>query len=390
MTQQNDPNSQPPPPGSGRPPIEPGAAQHAYQPPPPPPPPAGYYPPPQGYAPPPPPPPVSKITALANRLAVGLISSILLLSITANIYFAIIFSAAMRGASETVVDEGDDDKRIVIIPVEGLIDESTAVFVHGALKTLREDKKKEGQPAAIVLRVDSGGGTVSASDRIWHDIEAYRKATEKDGKKIPFIASYGSLAASGGVYVSVNSDYIIAEPTCVTGSIGVIAPAFSVDKMLEKIGVTPETITATPSTRKDVANSITRPWNADDRATVRRLLDNACELFIQKVIAGRKGHLSEAEVRVLANGEIFTAAEAKENKLIDEIGYLDAAVEKAKSAAGFTAKDKVLVTRLAPYHPGGILGLFTASEPPQAITSTNLRRWATELGMPRLEFVMQP
>ena len=297
----------------------------------------------------------------------------------------------MHGPSEATVDEGDADKRVLIIPIEGMIDESTAVFVHNALKSIRESKSL---PSAIVLRVDSGGGTVSASDRIWHDLQEFRKATtvEKDGKKtqIPIVASYGSLAASGGVYVSVASDYIIAEPTCVTGSIGVIAPAFSVDKLLEKIGVTPETITATPSTRKDVANSITRPWNEDDRATVRRLLDNACELFIDKVVEGRKGRLTADEVKKLATGEIFTAKEAKENKLIDDIGYLDAAIVKAKELANFTAKDNVAVTNISPGRSGGLLGLFTASEPPQAITTQQIRRMATELGMPRLEFVMQP
>lgn len=392
MTQPTDPTPPVPPPGSGREPISPAAAQSAYSPPPPPP---GYGYPPPGYAPsygPPPPAPASKIQALAGRLAVGLISSVLLISITANIYFFILFTAAMHGPAEAIVDKGDEHKRVLILPIEGMIDDSTAQFVHSALKSIREG---ESLPSAIILRVDSGGGTVSASDRIWHDLQEFRKATavEKDGKKtpIPIIASYGSLAASGGVYVSVASDYIIAEPTCVTGSIGVVAPAFSVDKLLEKIGVTPETITATPSTRKDIANNITRPWTEDDRATVRRLLDSACELFIQKVIDGRKGKLTAEEVKSLATGEIFTAKQAKENKLIDDIGYIDSAIVKARELANFTDKDNVRVTKISPYRPSGLLGLLMSnSEPPQAITTQSLRRMATELAMPRLEFVIQP
>src|SRR5690606_2688533 len=113
---------------------------------------------------------------------------------------------------------------------------------------------RENKPKALILRIDSGGGTVGASDRIWNELARFRQETE-----IPIVASFGSIAASGGYYIAAGADHIIAEPTCITGSIGVMANVMTFDRLLDKVGVTPEVLVAQGSPEKDVANNVFRP-----------------------------------------------------------------------------------------------------------------------------------
>lgn len=327
------------------------------------------------YAAPPPP----KRSGWWARLFTGLLGSVLLISILLNIYFIVLVAFAMRGPTEHSYIRGNLSKRIVILPIEGMIGDDTAEFVRDAMQSLRDQP-----PEAIVLRVDSGGGGVSASDLIWHELGQFRR----DHANIPIVASYGGLAASGGYYVSVGTDFIFAEPTTVTGSIGVIAPAFTVDRLLDKIGVTPEVITATPSVKKDVANNILRPWNDEDRQTIRKVLDHACERFIDVVHQGRAKHLTLEEVRAVATGQIFSADEAKDQKLIDEVGYLADAIEKAKALTGMQPGDRPSVTRLQPASGLNLLGALSGPRVPasRSVDPAMVRDWVGELGTPRVEY----
>lgn len=363
MSQSQGPGSVPP--SSSRPPSERSV--------PPPPPPPGYAP--MMMAPP--------RASLGTRLLTSLIVSVLMASIVANIYFVLIVAAQFRGLPRSTYAEGDATHNIVIVPVSGVIEDETAAFIRKALAEL-----EKAPPKAIILRVDSGGGGVAASDRIWHEIEEFKK---RHGDKTKLVASYGSMAASGGYYISANADFIIAEPTCITGSIGVIAPAFTVDKLLEKIGVTPETITATASTEKDVANNVMRPWTDKDRNALRVVLDHMCDRFVEVVSKGRTGKLTEEEVRKLANGQFMTAANAKDAKLIDDIGYLDDAIDKAKSLAGMATTTKPEVTVIHPSRSSPLSLLLGYDNPPtQSLNGDTIRRWAAELTVPRVEFRVAP
>jgi len=348
-----------------RPPIDPSFSAAA------PPPPPGY--PPAYFA----PPPGRPVGGVITKVATSLIATVFISSIVLNIYFAIIFSrqVSLAPVVEQTHRAGETTERIVILPVTGVINDDTSTFVREAMQSLEDDP-----PAALVLRVNSGGGTVGASDRIWHYLDAFR-ASHPD---IKIVASYGSYAASGGYYVSALADHIYAEPTCITGSIGVMGQLFTFEGLLEKIGVEPITMIATDSPDKDRANDITRAWTQQDRQVVQTLLDSAYDRFLEVVVAGRSSVLSEEEVKALATGRVFTAKQALEAKLIDSIGYLDEAIGEAAKLAGLPP-DKVRVTVLGskPSLMQAIMGVKTNMP---SLSTEQMRSALLDLGVPRISY----
>jgi protease-4 len=188
--------------------------------------------------------------------------------------------AVMVAGSEDIVIEHDyqdgRSAKIAVIPIEGIIDGDMSAFARDAV-----DHALDKNFDAVILRVDSPGGGVASSDRIWYEVERLKKAG------VPVVASYGGVAASGGYYVSCGADYIVAEPTCITGSIGVIAQVLTLEGLMNKIGIEPVTLVATGSPRKDVANDIFHTWNEDDRQTVVTMLDAAYGTFVNRVSTGR-------------------------------------------------------------------------------------------------------
>lgn len=360
----NTPGDDPGQPSQARPPIDPAGVIG------PPPPPVGYAPP---YSAAPFPPP--KRGGIVGRIVTAVASSLLLLSIAMNLYLGAWFVASMSGPNELPYEPGDKKHRVVILPVKGMINSQTADFIHQALRALRKKK-----PKAVVLRIDSGGGGVAASDRIWHDIVTFMEQTQ-----VPVVASFGSVAASGGYYIAAPADWIIAEPTSITGSIGVIAQGFTVGELLQKIGVKPELITATQATKKDMLNPV-RDWTEEDRQAMRAILDHAYEQFVSVVARGRRG-LSIEEVRALATGEVYTSNQAQENNLVDALGYLGDAIEKAKGLAGIDPDVDPQVTVMSPPRGLGLLGGVGTTVPdPESISGQTIRRWLGELRTMRLEY----
>ncbi len=164
---------------------------------------------------------------------------ILVLSVLANIALFImligvvaVFATGQRGIlSEEVIEKGPRTKKIAVISVQGIINSGQAQNVYQQLKVAREDRRVKG----LIIRVNSPGGTVSGSDEIYNEIRRYRYKTDK-----PVVAFMQGMAASGGYYVSVACDKIVAEPTTVTGSVGVIAGHFVLQELLEqKLGIQP-------------------------------------------------------------------------------------------------------------------------------------------------------
>jgi protease IV len=245
---------------------------------------------------------------------------------------------------------GNTSERIAIIGVEGGIDERTSAEVERAVGHVLDDPSFK----AVVLRVDSPGGAVSPSDRIWREIERLKAAG------LPVVASYGGMAASGGVYVSCGADHIVCEPTATTGSVGVIASVLTFGDLMDKVGVQPETIVATGSPRKDDANDIYRSWDEGDKAVVQGLLDRSYATFVDRVMAGRGTKVGDPEVlRAALDGRVFGAEEAKAVGLVDTIGYLDDAIGVAEGLAGL-APASASVVRLfepAPLFGGPLLSI---------------------------------
>ena len=182
----------------------------------------------------------------------------------------------------------------------------------------------------MILRVNSPGGTVSASDYIYNEIRKYRKQTGK-----PVVAFMQSVAASGGYYASVACDRIVAEPTVITGSVGVILGYFVLQELLEeKLGIQP--IVVKSGLKKDWPSSFKPPTDEQLKYLEDKLIGPSYDRFVQLVAEGRSDFLTADEVRVLADGSIYTAAEAMAEKMIDSVGYLDEAIGQAILLAGIT------------------------------------------------------
>lgn len=235
--------------------------------------------------------------------------------------------------SEKVIG-GEGDAKVLLIDISGIItdtDRKDGLFSTKQNMTarIREelDKASEDEDVkAVVLRIDSPGGAVTTSDIIAHEIKKF-----KDKKKVPVIAELMDVAASGGYYIAASSDRIIAHPTTVTGSIGVVAFSVNASGLLEKVGIANQTIKS--GDKKDIGSPL-RPMTAEERMILQSIIDDLYDRFLDIVMDGRKGSFTRDELKTIADGRVFTARQALDLKLIDEIGYLDDAIEAAKSKAG--------------------------------------------------------
>jgi protease-4 len=228
-----------------------------------------------------------------------------------------------RKFTEEVIEDGPRTAKIAIISVDGIIDSQQAQDVYWQLKEAREDKNVKG----VIIRVDSPGGTISGSDQIHNEIIKYRSDTNQ-----PAVAFMQGVAASGGYYSLVACDEIIAEPTAITGSIGVIMEYLVLQQLLEdKLGINPIVVKA--GSKKDWPNPFQMPTDEQLQYMQERIIGPAYKRFV-KVVADGRGELTEEDVNRLADGSIYWADKALEEKLIDGIGYLADAIDKTKSLAG--------------------------------------------------------
>ncbi|MDT7730078.1 MAG: protease [Mycobacterium sp.] len=202
--------------------------------------------------------------------------------------------------------------------------------------------------SAIVLRVDSPGGSVSASETIWREV---KKARER-GK--PVVASMGAVAASGGYYVSMGADAIVANPGTITGSIGVLTGKLVARDLKDRLGVGSDAVRTNANAD---AWSVNAPFTPEQHAQVEAEADLVYNDFVQRVAQGR--HLSVEAVEAVARGRIWTGADALEHGLVDELGGLRAAVRRAKVLAGLDEDAKV---RLIGY-PGSSVWDFLRPQP---------------------------
>lgn len=205
--------------------------------------------------------------------------------------------------------------KVAVVEVDGTISDSSVAHV---LKQIRQAANDEAVKA-VVLRIDSPGGTVSGSDQIWREIQSVLRPTKK-----PIVVSMGGMAASGGYYIAAAGDYLVAEPTTLTGSIGVILEMPQISGLLEKVGVDFETITT--GHWKD-SGSMYRPMSEEERQRWKTLIDDSYQRFVRIIAQGRKMKLPQA--LAVADGQVLTAQEALDKKLIDALGYFDDAVAQA-------------------------------------------------------------
>jgi len=222
--------------------------------------------------------------------------------------------------------------KVAIVDVAGAI-MSGQGFARSQLDHIEEDE----QVRAIVLRVDSPGGTVSGSDELHHRLA--KLAAKRD---LPVVVSMGGIAASGGYYVAManggREGVIFAEPATLTGSIGVIIPHFDVSKLLGKYDVVDDSITSGPLKELLSPTKARPPELAQrEREVLQALVDDMFARFKGIVKEGRP-KLDDAQVAAVATGQIFTANQALEAGLVDRIGFLEDAVDRAVELAGLTSE----------------------------------------------------
>ncbi|QRR03694.1 signal peptide peptidase SppA [Dyadobacter sandarakinus] len=226
---------------------------------------------------------------------------------------------------DTSADEGDFNKRVGVLVAEGEItsgeggDESIGSerFVK-ELKKIRENDRVK----AVVIRINSPGGSALASDVMWREIQLTAKSK-------PVIASMSDVAASGGYYMAMGCDTIVAQPNTITGSIGIFGLIFNVtDFMNNKLGITFDGVGTSPHADWPTA---TREMTEFEKAMVQKSVNEGYDTFTKKAAAGRK--MSVEKLRSLAQGRVWSGAEAKANGLVDVLGGIDDAIKIAAKAA---------------------------------------------------------
>jgi protease-4 len=238
---------------------------------------------------------------------------------------------------EVVLEDNDASEKIAVVPIEGIISgdlgsrggHSLVDIVKAQLDRAADDKKVK----AVILKVDSPGGEVMASDDIARAISEFRSDAGK-----PVVVSMGSLAASGGYYVSAPCEWIVANELTITGSIGVIMHGFNYRGLMDKVGLVPEVYKS--GKFKDMMSGSREPGSItpEERAMVQRLIDETFAKFKSVVADGRKrAHESNKDGQALAadwadyaDGRVLSGKEAFELGFVDQLGTFDDAMGKAK------------------------------------------------------------
>ena len=237
-------------------------------------------------------------------------------------------------------------EKILIVDIDGTISSAleTGFFAREKSVVARvferlERAAADPQVKAVILRLDTPGGEVTASDIIYHEVLRFKERTG-----LPVIGLMMSVAASGGYYIASACDVILAHPSTITGSIGVISVFPSVESLMSKVGVKVNVIKSGPA--KD-SGSPFRDMTEDDKKLFQTIIDEYYEGFLAVVATGRKGKIAEADLRKIADGRVYTAPQALKLGLIDAIGYFDDAFAKARGLASLKSAKVVSYT----YYP---------------------------------------
>lgn len=252
-----------------------------------------------------------------------------------------IFDQTPNPLQEYTLEGGGKDK-ILVIPVNGMISDSPQQELFGSKPSLVEQvvvqlnkAKNDSQIKAVLLKINSSGGTITASDLLYHEILDYK---EKTGNKIAVVMM--DLAASGAYYISLPADSIMAHPTTLTGSVGVIFMRPKAFTLMDKIGLGVEVNKY--GRNKDMGSPF-RDSNTEEKMLMQNMVDKYGDRFIGLVKKHRK--LDAKSLETVSTARIFVADEALQLKLIDKIGYLSDAVKDTKKLAGLKDDARVIVYR---------------------------------------------
>ena len=223
--------------------------------------------------------------------------------------------------------------KVAVVYLEGEITDESGDGIVGkqvvkTLKKIRKDKDIK----AVVLRVSSPGGSADASEQIWHAVQNIKSDS------IPVVVSMGAYAASGGYYISCGADYIYAEPTTITGSIGIFGTIPNYGKLRTKIGLDIDGIGTNKHSELE-GNMLMKGMDSEERALMQAMIERGYDLFTGRCAAGR--HVSQDYIKSVAEGRVWLGAKAKEIGLVDEMGNINDAIAKAVELAGLENYKKV-------------------------------------------------
>jgi protease-4 len=310
---------------------------------------------------------------LGFLLALGALGAMLVVLLMVFSYSDFALTSAEEGIEEkyhSLNKRGAD--KVAIISIEGTILEGDG-FVKKQIDRVRKDDDVK----AVVVRVDSPGGTVTGSDYILHHLNELRR-----DRDLPMVVSMGGLAASGGYYVSMcvgdTAESIFAEPTTWTGSIGVIIPHYNIAGLMERLDVEADSIA---SHRLKGMGSLTKKMTDEERAIFQQLVDDAFTRFKDIIKSGRPQFREDPEaLDKIATGQVFTTNQALANGLVDKEGFIEAAIDRAIELAGLNKED----TKAIKYkEPLSFSDLFVSSQSRQQVDVAHL----LELASPRAWFL---
>jgi protease-4 len=321
-----------------------------------------------------------------RRLPSLAVASIFALALSGCSLLTVDFQPKIRPLEEETV-EGKGNDKILMLDLSGVLTEELPSFSLttppprvSLLARVREElakAEKDEHVRALIVRINSPGGTITASDVLYHEI-----LTFKQRKKVPVIAAIMDVGASGGYYAALAADTIVVNPTTITGSIGVVMVTINAQGLMEKIGVAPLAIKSGPM--KD-AGSPFRSLTGPELAVFQGIIDDMYGRFVGLIVQSRR--LPEDRVRALADGRVYTAEQALKLGLVDRIAYLEDVVTMAREAAKVDQAKVVMYHRPKEYRAN----IYSTTFAPTTAEST-LAQFATALGAagPRFLYLWWP
>ncbi|EAF5657179.1 signal peptide peptidase SppA [Listeria innocua] len=284
--------------------------------------------------------------------------------------------------TETVIEEGGADT-IAVLSVDGTIQDtgeagslfSETGYNHTFFMDQLEEVRNNDAIQGVLLYVNSPGGGVMESAQIRDKILQIKKE-----RKIPFYVSMGSMAASGGYYISAPADKIFASKETLTGSLGVIMQGYDYSELMKKLGVSDNTIKS--GAYKDIMSG-TRPMTDDEKKIMQSMIDDSYNEFVKVVATGRG--MSEEQVRKIADGRIYDGRQAKENGLIDAFGYQEDALEALKKEKDL--KDATVIQYDAPESFSSLFSVAAQKMTGQNADITQLIKLTGTLKAPRMMYL---
>ena len=298
----------------------------------------------------------------------GLVPAVLVAAFLAGCAPRITLFTNASDPLKEVTLQGSAADKVQLVPITGIISDKPKDRVLRSMPSVVQEvashlklAEKDPRVKAVLFTIDTPGGTTTASDMIYHEILSFKKRT---GKKV--VVCMMNLATSGGYYISLPADLIVAHPTTVTGSVGVILMRPQVSGLLDKIGVAVKVNKS--GVNKDMGSPFRRITPAEDNM-LQDLTDALGRRFVDLVKKHR--HLNEKQVAAVADARIFLARDAVAAGLVDKIGYLPDAIAEAERIAGLSADARVTTYRRTRYANDNIYNMLTSSAPTRPTSLVN-------------------